>query len=308
MFPKTSPLEPYFIFFAISHALNEASVLYYYRHTLTPRFSKIHPVLQNLPFLLIPVCYKVVTGEVHSPTHIFFLYGSMFLACIILYKETVMQRIGNFFFGVAYSLLAENILVYIYCIGILELCFGIPFIPNTLSSTHDIQKLCLTGIPFVIIQFLLTPLAIIVWKKYLCKINLKLIIQFGLLTFISFSGVPYIFPDLFGRVGWFLAFLCLLLSIVVFFLGIINLQKLFRKSYLQEKEQKLLKQHLTDFKKQQEESLQLRKQHHDLTGHMQAVSYLISEGKTEEALTYIEELKQEINTPPTEHQKNSQSK
>ena len=41
---------------------------------------------------------------------------------------------------------------------------------------------------------------------------------------------------------------------------------------------------------------------------MQAVSYLISEGKTEEALTYIEELKQEINTPPTEHQKNSQSK
>lgn len=157
MFPKTSPFEFYFIFFAVTHALNEASVLFYYRRTLTPRFTHIHPALQNLPFLLIPVCYKVITGEVHSPTHIFFLYGSMFLACMLLYKDKIMQRIGNFFFGVAYSLLAENILVYIYCFGILELCFGIPFIPNSLADPQDIQKLCITGIPFVIIQFLLTP-------------------------------------------------------------------------------------------------------------------------------------------------------
>ena len=292
MFPKTSPFEFYFIFFAVTHALNEASVLFYYRRTLTPRFTQIHPELQNLPFLLIPVCYKVITGEVHSPAHIFFLYGSMFLACMTLYQDKIMQRIGNFFFGVAYSLLAENILVYIYCFGILELWFGIPFIPNSLADPQDIQKLCITGIPFVIIQFLLTPLAIIVWKKYLCKINLKIVIQFGLLTFISFSGFPYIFPNLLGRPGWILAFLCLLVSVVVFFRGVIQLQKLFRQSYFREKEQKLLKQHLEDFEKQQNDSLQLRKQNHDMSGHMQAVSYLIAEGKTEEALRYIEELKQ----------------
>ena len=292
MFPKTTPFEFYFIFFAVTHALNESSVLFYYRRTLTPRFTKIHPALQNLPFLLIPVCYKVITGEVHSPTHIFFLYGSMFLACMILYKEKITQRIGNFFFGVAYSLLAENILVYIYCFGILELCFGIPFLPNSIADPQDIQKLCITGIPFVIIQFLLTPLAIFVWRKYLSKISLQLIIQFGLLTFISFSGFPYIFPDMFGRTGWLLAFLCLLISVVVFFRGIIQLQKLFRQSYFREKEQKLLKQHLEDFEKQQSDSLRLRKQNHDMSGHMQAVSYLIAEGKTEEALRYIEELKQ----------------
>ena len=38
MFPKTSPFEFYFIFFAVTHALNEASVLFYYRRTLTSSF------------------------------------------------------------------------------------------------------------------------------------------------------------------------------------------------------------------------------------------------------------------------------
>ena len=52
-----------------------------------------------------------------------------------------------------------------------------------------------------------------------------------------------------------LAFLCLLISVVVFFRGVIQLQKLFRQSYFREKEQKLLKQHLEDFEKQQNDSL-----------------------------------------------------
>ena len=85
-------------------------------------------------------------------------------------------------------------------------------------------------------------------------------------------------------------FLFLFLSCLLFLYNLKKLRLLLLHLHFQKKEQTLMEQDLQNFKKIQEEHLHLRKQNHDISNHLQAISYLLNRGKIEEAHLYIDAL------------------
>ncbi|WP_162611929.1 hypothetical protein [Eubacterium sp. An11] len=90
-----------------------------------------------------------------------------------------------------------------------------------------------------------------------------------------------------GKIGWIFVFLGTLLSILLFFRGIHQIRMSF---HLHQKEKEIFYKNLDNYKAVKERNLHLRRQSHDIAGHLQTISYLLTEGKTVEAQKYIREL------------------
>lgn len=282
----------YYFIYAVCHLIDNCIVSFFFSRILSPRPAIKHPFLWSLPFTLIPLVYKIATGELHSATHNLFFFASVLLPCLILYRDSLFYRLGSFLFVFVFLLMCENILGIFYYLGIYDFHFTSELKPFYPAPDNDYVGLALVIVPIIIFQAILIPLAIFLWKRYVQYINLKLLIQIGLFHVLSFSGFLFLFPENLGKPGWIFVFLALLFSCLLSFHGLRQIQSLFQTIHFHRKEQELLEQNLSEFKTFQEKSLYLRRQNHDIAGHLQAISYLVEQNQLDKAHQYIQELEE----------------
>ena len=93
-----SSAQIYFFIYAVCHMIDNCIVSFFFSRILLPRPTIKHPFLWSLPFALIPLIYKIVTGELHSATHNLFFFASVLLPCLVLYRDPLFYRLGSFLF------------------------------------------------------------------------------------------------------------------------------------------------------------------------------------------------------------------
>ena len=275
------------LIYLLAHCCYDASMVFFFSRTLASRFFVKKPFLCSLPFLGILLVYTAITGEAQSPFFKLIFYCAALAANVILYAAPFWQRLGNYFFiliclGIvefAVSLL-YYLLAYLFC--------GRTHFESTLAIPQDKLRefLIFIGLP-IIVQILLMPFFIRLWKKASRFVNLKILIQLILATCLSGSGILYIFPQYLGQAGWIFVFLGILFSILLFFRGVWQTRMLF---HLHRKEKEIFHENLKNYRTMQEKNLRLRQQNHDIADHLQTISYLLAEGKVNEAQKYIHEL------------------
>lgn len=275
------------LIYLFAHLCYAASMVFFFSRTLATRFSVKRPFLRSLPFLGILLLYTGFTGDAQSPFFKVIFYCTSLAANIFLYKARFWRRLGNYFF-------------IVICLGIVEFVMGLLYYPlmflfqQEVHSVADpvvpkddpVDLLIFIGLP-IVMQILLMPFFIRLWQTAVQYINLKILIQLVLATSLSGSGVLYVFPQFMGKTGWIFVFLGTLLSILLFFRGIHQIRMSF---HLHQKEKEMFYKNLDNYKAVKERNLHLRRQSHDIAGHLQTISYLLTEGKTEEAQKYIREL------------------
>ncbi len=222
-----SSAQIYFFIYAVCHMIDNCIVSFFFSRILLPRPTIKHPFLWSLPFALIPLIYKIVTGELHSATHNLFFFASVLLPCLVLYRDPLFYRLGSFLFVFVFLLMCENILGILYYLGIYDFHFSSDLKPFYPAPGDDYIGLALVIIPIIIFQTILIPLAIFLWKRYVRYINLKLLIQIGLFHVLSFSGFLFLFPENLGKPGWIFVFLALFSSCLLSFHGLRQIQSLF---------------------------------------------------------------------------------
>lgn len=262
-------------------------MVFFFSRTLIPRFSIKKPFLCSLLFLCILFIYTGVTGDAQSPFFKLIFYCTVLAANGIFYATPFWQRLGNYFF-ILICLGIVELAVSMLCYSLVYLFRGKRYFESTLMIPQDLSGdfLISIGLP-VIIQFLLMPLFIRLWKKTARFVNLKILIQLVLATSLSGSGILYIFPQYLGQAGWIFVFLGILFSILLFFRGVWQTRMLF---HLHRKEKEIFHENLRNYRTMQEKNLRLRRQNHDIADHLQTISYLLAEGKVNEAQKYIHEL------------------
>lgn len=273
--------------FAVSHIIYQLSIFYYTMKTMHPRSHIRHTFLLSLPFLLLPLIYTLMTGEVTSASYKSILFFSPFLASMILYQGSLLQHIENNMFILLFAGCFELITGIIYYMVNYIFHLELNTSSNTIAPQNDPLRLFLFIFPPVIAQMIFTPFAISVWNNYVRYMNLRVLFKLGLIAFCIGTGILYVFPEHFGVTGWIFVFLGLFFSSILFYQGLYELQRILKKFHIHKKKENILKQNLSDFEELQEKNLLLRKQNHDITGHLQAVSLLLREGRVSEAKEYI---------------------
>lgn len=280
----------YFLIYTAYHCLIALFFLFFFSRTLSPRPLIRHPFLWSLPFCLIPLVYKLRTGVTNGPDNFIFLFGSVFLACLLLYDDPFFRRLSGFLLNIIMGLTTENLVSALLYLRLFPSYTEENFQPFVMFPENDPMGLVSALLPIMVMQAAATFLSIILWKKYIRHINLHILTGLSLFYVLFFTGALFIFPILLGKVGWLLMFIILFLSCLLFLYNLKKLRLLLLHLHFQKKEQALMKQTLQNFKIIQEKQLLLRKQNHDISNHLQAISYLLNRGKTEEAHLYIDTL------------------
>lgn len=274
--------------FAVSHIIWQLSVYYYTVRTMQPRSWVRHPFGFSIPFLLIPLFYTLLTSEVTTASYKIVLFLSPFLAGMILYRGSLVYHIENTMFVLLYAGCIELTTGIIYYLINYALGFELNLSSNTIAPENDPVRLFLFIFPPVIMQTIFTPFAVLLWNQYIRKMNLHILFKLGVIAFFIGTGVLYAFPEHMGAAGWLFVFAGIFLSSVLFFQGIRELQHMLKKFHVHRKKQKILEQNMSDFDQLRQKTFLLRKQHHDITGHLQVVSLLLKEGRSDELRKYIQ--------------------
>lgn len=274
--------------FAVSHIIWQLSVYYYTVRTMQPRSRVRHPFGFSIPFLLIPLFYTLLTSEVTTASYKIVLFLSPFLAGMILYRGSLVYHIENTMFVLLYAGCIELTTGIIYYLINYALGFELNLSSNTIAPENDPVRLFLFIFPPVIMQTIFTPFAVLLWNQYIRKMNLHILFKLGVIAFFIGTGVLYAFPEHMGAAGWLFVFAGIFLSSVLFFQGIRELQHILKKFHVHRKKQKILEQNMSDFDQLRQKTFLLRKQHHDITGHLQVVSLLLKEGRSDELRKYIQ--------------------
>lgn len=274
--------------FAVSHIICQLSIYYYSVRTMQPRSRVRHPFGLSMPFLLIPLFYTLLTSEVTTASYKIVLFFSPFLAGMILYRGSLLYHIENTMFVLLYAGCIELTTGIIYYLINYALGFELNLSSNTIAPENDPVRLFLFIFPPVIMQIIFTPFAVLLWNQYIQKMNLHILFKLGVIAFFIGTGVLYAFPEHMGAAGWLFVFAGIFLSSVLFFQGIRELQHILKKFHVHRKKQKILEQNMSDFDQLRQKTFLLRKQHHDITGHLQVVSLLLKEGRSDELRKYIQ--------------------
>ena len=282
-----STSQIYTLIYLYAHLCYAASMVFFFSRTLSPRFFVRKPFLYSLPFLGILLLYTGITGDAQSPFFKIVFYGISLAANGMLYGTRFWRRIGNYFFIVICLGIAEFIMSLLYY----PLLFLFqqelrPVSDPVVPKENPVDLLVFITLP-IVLQILFMPFFIRLWQKAVQHINLKILIQLVLSMSLSGSGVLYVFPQLMGKTGWILVFLGTFFSILLLFRGIRQIRLL---SHLHRTEQEIIKENLESYNVVRDRNLRLRRQNHDNAGHLQTVSYLLTEGKTTEAQKYIHDL------------------
>lgn len=279
--------QAYTLTYLLAHFCFCLSFLFFFSRTLPPRRFVKTPFLCSLPFAGGIVLYTFVTGDARSASFQFIFYWAFAAADLLLYRERFWKRLGNFFF-------------IVICLGIVEFAASLVYyVIVFLSGFRDFGAFdpvvpedtpgdLLIFISFMsIAQFLVLPLCIYLWRHSVQHIHLKTLIQLVLAASLSGSGILYVFPEWIGPMGWIFVFIGTFLSVVLFFYGIRQMRLRF---HVRKKEKEMLRENMAHYHAVWEKNLSLRRQNHDVAGHLQAISYLLKEEKTEEAKKYIHDL------------------
>ena len=274
--------------FAVSHIIYQLSVYYYTVRTMQPRSRVRHPFGLSIPFLLIPLFYTFLTGEVTTASYKIILFLSPFLAGMLLYQGSFLRHVENTMFVLLYAGCIELTMGIAYYLVNYSLGLELNISSNTIAPENDPVRLFLFIFPPVIVQTIFTPFAVLLWNNYIQKMNLHILFKLGLVAFFIGTGVLYVFPEHMGAAGWFFVFAGIFLSSVLFFQSARELQRILKNFHVHRKKQKILEQNMSDFDQLRKKTFLLRKQHHDVTGHLQVISRLLKEGRSDEARKYIQ--------------------
>lgn len=271
-----------------SHIIYLSSVFFYISKTMTPRSHVRHSFLFSLPFMLLPIIYTLLTGEITTASYKIILLLPPFLASMLLYRGSLFRHIENNLFVLLYASCIELNMGMVYYVISYALHLDLNTSSNTIAPENDPIRLFLFIFPPVIVQAIFTPFAIWLWNTYVQKMNLLILIKLGLVAFFIGTGVLYAFLEQLGSSGWIFVFLGLFLASVLFEQGLLEARQILKDFHLHRKKQKILEQNIADFKDIQEKNLLLRKQNHDIAGHLQVISILLQKGDLEKAEKYIQ--------------------
>ena len=280
--------------FALIHAfyfsLFALLFLFFFSRTLSPRPFIRHPFLWSLPFCLIPFLCRLLTRADDRTGSYLSLFGSIFLACLLLYGDSFFRRLSVFLLYIILALTAESLIGILLYLGLFPPYAEEKLQPFAMFPENNPMGFVFFLLPIIAMQAAATFLFIPLWNKYIRHIDLHVLIGLSLFYVLIFTGALFIFPILLGKVGWLLMFIILFLSCLLFLYNLKKLRLLLLHLHFQKKEQALMKQTLQNFKIIQEKQLLLRKHNHDISNHLQAISYLLNRGKIEEAHLYIDTL------------------
>ena len=252
--------------FALIHAfyfsLFALLFLFFFSRTLSPRPFIRHPFLWSLPFCLIPFLCRLLTRADDRTGSYLSLFGSIFLACLLLYGDSFFRRLSVFLLYIILALTAESLIGILLYLGLFPPYAEEKLQPFAMFPENNPMGFVFFLLPIIAMQAAATFLFIPLWNKYIRHIDLHVLIGLSLFYVLIFTCLLFLY----------------------------NLKKLRLHLHFQKKEQALMKQTLQNFKIIQEKQLLLRKQNHDISNHLQAISYLLNRGKIEEAHLYIDTL------------------
>ena len=274
--------------FTAAHIIYQLSVYYFISGTMTPRSRVRRPFLLSLPFMLLPMAYTLLTGEITTASYKIILLFSPLFASVLLYRGRLSRHIENNLFALLYASCIELNMGMVYYVINYALHLDLNPSSNTIAPENDPLRLFLFIFPPVIVQAIFTPFAVWVWNIYVQKMNLLVLVKLGLVAFFIGSGILYAFPEQLGSVGWIFVFLGLFIGSLLFYQGLHEVQHVLQNFHLHRKRQKILEQNMTDFKELQEKNLLLRKQNHDIAGHLQVISILLQKGNLDKVEKYIQ--------------------
>lgn len=283
----------YICFFTIAHSLVFISVAYYLSRTLTPKLWVKRPFLYTVPLILIPSIYEYVIGDPRSASRLFFSLVIQFIILLVFYNDKLSYRLGSWGFVLSILCVSE----WLVCLVIWNCIIPVFFKQYALeypelvgSPSITLPELCINILPSIFIECLLAILLVKIWNHIAHHINLMVFLKTGGCSFILYSGMLMVLPEVLGNLGW------LLFLIITFFLCLFILDGMHRirlslnKAHIDKKRKELLEQDLNYYEKIEEQNLKIRRLNHDVNNHLQAIHFLISQGNNKEAKKYIREI------------------
>lgn len=246
----------------------------------------------SFALLFIPFLYEIKSMHIHSGTRSLLFYSAIFLIEFFLTKEDWIKKLKVLCIVLFFNGFLEFLCYAIYWKLICSKLLHLPYVPYITVPNQKISTILIFFLPVACIEIALNFIFPELWKRYLQFIDLTTFVEIILLPGLCSGGYIFIFPELFGKIGWILVFLILLFASILFFYSLQSIPDILNKIQENEEKKRLIKKQITEFTIYQEENLALRKQNHDIINHIQALSFLLSENRINEALKYIKELQE----------------
>lgn len=277
----------YTLIYVLTHVFISFVMFFFFSRTLQPRSFVKKPFVMSLPFVIFLILYVLLVRDHPLPFFKLIFYGTPLLINLLFYKENIWKHIGNFCYVFICMGIIELIICSIYFLIIAIFHVDVTFPPNSMIPYRPLNHLLFLSYLVIMAQIILMPFIIRLWKNIIQFIRLKVWIELVMATILSGSGILFIFPECLGPAGWIFVFIGIFFAILLFFCGIQQIRLLF---HILKKGRELIIEDRKKYEEIWERHLDLRKQNHDISGHLQTISYLLSEGKTEETRKYIREL------------------
>lgn len=277
----------YMLIYVLTHVFISFIMFFFMSRTLQPRSFAKNPFLMSLPFVSFLILYVLFVENHPLPFFKLIFYGAPLIINFLFYKGDLWRHLGNFCYMFICLGMIELLICSIYFFIIAIFRIDVTFSPDSMIPCRPLNHLLLLSYMVVMMQIILLPFIIRLWKNVIQFVRLKIWIEFVMATILSVSGILFIFPECLGPSGWIFVFIGIFISILLFFRGIRQIRLLF---HVLKKEREIMTEDQKKYEEIWERHLVLRKQNHDISGHLQTISYLLSEGKIDETQKYIQEL------------------
>ncbi|MDO4553724.1 MAG: hypothetical protein Q4B70_01100 [Lachnospiraceae bacterium] len=266
--------------FLIYHLLCTMCYFYYLCHVMKPRKWVKHPFTACFLVFLVFFCYEIVTGDVRSTIRYLLYLISLFLPNILFFESRIRHRVTCTFFYLLVTGTMESLigsLVWPFLGSLLKL----PYDPRTIVPGNEVGALSIYMLSMGIPECAAALFCHKLWHFFSTYLNYRIFVEIGAVCFFIASGAPLAMIDMHSPIVSFLIFFIILLGNLLFIDGIQELLKKAKKSRLDRKREENLTRMLSDYKQIEEESLKLRRIHHDLSNHMQTITELTDTDKTD---------------------------
>lgn len=241
-------------------------------------------------FLFIPFIYEIITANVQSGMRSLLFSIALLLTIFLFTRESFVQKLSLFFILTFFDGIIEITFCSLYWKGICEKLLGLPYRPYINVPDQKTSTILIFFLPVALVEAGFNFFFPLLWKKYIRFIRLTTFVEIILLPVLCTNGFLIFLPELFGTAGWVLLFF-ILFALSLLFLHAVNQIPIIIKQVRTDKEnKKRMEKQILAYTWYQEQNNLLRKQNHDMNNHLQALSFLLEQNRTEDMKTYIREL------------------
>ena len=241
-------------------------------------------------FLFIPFIYEIITATVQSGMRSLLFYFALLLTIFLFTRESFQKKLTLFFILIFFDGIIEVLSCSIYWKGICEKLLGLSYTPYINVPDQKTSTLLIFFLPVALVEIGFNFFFPLLWKRYIRFIRLTTFVEIILLPVLCTNGFLIFLPELFGPAGWILLFFILFALSFLFLHAVNQIPIIIRQIRADKEKKKRMEKQIIAYTQYQEQNNLLRKQNHDMNNHLQALSFLLEQNRTDDMKKYIREL------------------